>query len=895
MKFLFFNQFLLIIFLNIKFSLFEEINNGLYIIKNKANLNLCLKNDSFYFSSEESCHFLIHKKDTKPLKEYDINHDDKNIYYFIEDELTGKKLIFDEISNSISVSEEIDTSKDISNFLWEFLPKKERNNKEIFYEIKTRLKKYFISYENSTEKTTKVFCESSWVALEKDRETKIKLIQIYRENKDKSESQILEKEPIDVVIKFIDLNDKNLERKNLEQIEKDKQNYELKFSLRSIFKNIPWIRKIFIIMPNEKIDFLKDIDEIKEKIQYIKDSDLLGFDSSSPPAFQFNIHKLKQYNLSENFILMDDDYFIGQPLKKSELFYEYKGKIYPYIISTKYYQVNPDEIRTKYMDGMNKIDEISYHSKEGFEFRRISTLFFLYKIFDDNYDNNNFIGVEFTHNAIPLKISDLEEIYNSIDNDYKYSEYCLRGNKRNLHNLQPQILFMNYAKNKYNRFVNKIDWKYYDLSDIEKTTLDNKLFVINREDKEYDNEIFKKEESILEKLFPEKMKYEKDFEDNEKDFSENKDKNNKKIINDYSEANKDDEEDKKKDIKEKDINNESGHEKKNEDENTKNNIQENEEIKENDNEKEKTELEIEEDNLKNEMDANIEEQLKNIENEIFNQKNENKEKFENLLEEIKTIKKDIQKNSPLDEMLTEKLQELTNIQKELIEKISNIEKENKDLKKAQNELIENLSNKDKDKENKEIDNNVIKEIFNDIQNKNTKLEEQVNNLSEEKNSLITKLNSFQTGLTDKENQISKLKEENDNLKSKLSELVTKIETLNKRLENINNFESLLEQNEEKMNTLNNEISQLKQRLEQNKIKNDNELKINDDISNKDNNKENNEYKMTYILIFLFICIFVIYMIYRLYYGNNEGDPRKKRHMQLSSHSGYGSISSTSFM
>ena len=36
---------------------------------------------------------------------------------------------------------------------------------------------------------------------------------------------------------------------------------------------------------------------IKEKIVYIKDSDLLGFDSSSPPAFQFNIHKLKQYNL----------------------------------------------------------------------------------------------------------------------------------------------------------------------------------------------------------------------------------------------------------------------------------------------------------------------------------------------------------------------------------------------------------------------------------------------------------------------------------------------------------------------------------------------------------------------------------------------------------------------
>ena len=32
----------------------NEIPNGLYIIKNKANLNLCLINSSLYFSSEES-------------------------------------------------------------------------------------------------------------------------------------------------------------------------------------------------------------------------------------------------------------------------------------------------------------------------------------------------------------------------------------------------------------------------------------------------------------------------------------------------------------------------------------------------------------------------------------------------------------------------------------------------------------------------------------------------------------------------------------------------------------------------------------------------------------------------------------------------------------------------
>ena len=401
--------------------------------------------------------------------------------------------------------------------------------------------KFFISYKDNQEKTTKAFCESTWDSIHEERDIKIKLFQIYQENEYKKENEILEKEPIDVVVKYIDLNDEKLNRKNLEQFDKDKQNNELKYSLRSIFKNIPWIRKIFIIMPNEKIDFLKNEEEIKEKIVYIKDSDLLGFDSSSPPAFQFNIPKLKQYNLSENFILMDDDYFIGQPLKKSDLFYELKGKTYPYIISIKYHFINLDKLRKDYMDGMNIIDEIKYNSKEGFEFRRTSTLLFLYKILDDNYDDNQFIEVEYTHNTIPLKLSDVEEIYNSIEKDYKYSEYCLRGNKRNLHNLQPQILFTNYAKNKYNRFVNRISYKYYDLSDIDKVNLDNKLFVINREDKEYEKEIFKKEEEMLDKLFPEKIKYEKDYIEIKQDNKEKNEIIKDDINNDYDKKNENEE------------------------------------------------------------------------------------------------------------------------------------------------------------------------------------------------------------------------------------------------------------------------------------------------------------------------------------------------------------------
>ena len=38
---------------------------------------------------------------------------------------------------------------------------------------------------------------------------------------------------------------------------------------------------------------------------------------------------------------------------------------------------------------------------------------------------------------------------------------------------------MNYAKNKYDRHVKELSWKYYDLSDVRKVNLDSKLFVIN--------------------------------------------------------------------------------------------------------------------------------------------------------------------------------------------------------------------------------------------------------------------------------------------------------------------------------------------------------------------------------------------------------------------------------
>ena len=73
-------------------------------------------------------------------------------------------------------------------------------------------------------------------------------------------------------------------------------------------------------MPNKKVKYFKNPEEINEKIKYIEDKELLGFDSTSSIVFEFNLWRLKKFGVNKNFIYLNDDYFIGNPLKKSDFF-----------------------------------------------------------------------------------------------------------------------------------------------------------------------------------------------------------------------------------------------------------------------------------------------------------------------------------------------------------------------------------------------------------------------------------------------------------------------------------------------------------------------------------------------------------------------------------------------
>ena len=235
-------------------------------------------------------------------------------------------------------------------------------------------------------------------------------IELYEKVKIK-ESKLLEDEPIDVLIKYIDLNDEKLNRSGIKLISKDYENGEIKYCVRSILQNIPWIRKIFILMPNEEVKYFLPKEKISEKIVYVKDKDLLGFESEDIYLFQYNLHKMRQFGLSENFVLMDDDYFIGKPINKNEMFYEENGQIYPAIVASEYYEMDRNSINEDVLKLKPK--KLDPHSPDGFRLTQKNSKLFSYDIFgnDEIRFGKKLIEPSFTHNAFPAKLSDIEEFH----------------------------------------------------------------------------------------------------------------------------------------------------------------------------------------------------------------------------------------------------------------------------------------------------------------------------------------------------------------------------------------------------------------------------------------------------------------------------------------------------
>ena len=328
--------------------------------------------------------------------------------------------------------------------------------------------------------------------------------------------EIIEKEPIDVLIKYIDLSDQSLKREGINQIKKDEEHGEIRYSVRSILQNIPWIRKIFILMPNEKVKYFKPIEEIADKFVYVKDKDFLGFDSANSNVFQYHLFNMSNFGLSENFILMDDDCFIGKPLKKSDFFYydEEQKKVLPCVVNDLFYELDIDNINKDYNNFNFKRKDLNVHSSLGFFTFQMSTK----KIMIDNF-KPPLIDVKATHNAVPLNLNDMKEIYDLIKNKYPFANETLNSVERTLYDIQTQLLCSLYSLNVKKRKVKSIPNEYYDLKDVQSKKIDLELFVINtsgNKDKGYTRRNFELLVSFLKKKFNKQTKYEVFFKETPK-------------------------------------------------------------------------------------------------------------------------------------------------------------------------------------------------------------------------------------------------------------------------------------------------------------------------------------------------------------------------------------------
>ena len=333
---------------------------------------------------------------------------------------------------------------------------------------------------------------------------------------------IIEREPVDVLIKYIDLTDKTLNRKGINQIKKDEDNEELRYCVRSILQYIPWIRKIFILMPNERVKYFKPINEISDKFVYVKDKDLLGFDSANSVVFQFNLHKMKKFGLSENFILMDDDYFFGKAIEKTQFFYydEIQKKVVPSIVTDDFTEMVKKDIDDEYNKLYRRIKSIKPHAFNGWKISQLSS----FKLLLENY-KSPLINAGFSHNAIPLNIRDLEEIYDLVKNKYANADKFLNEKERTNIDLQPQSLFNSYMINVKKRKVNTIPSIYYDLAALDNKNFDIEMFVINTSgDRKYTQKHYEKARQILEKKFGVPTPYEiKEDKTNNNNNNNNKD------------------------------------------------------------------------------------------------------------------------------------------------------------------------------------------------------------------------------------------------------------------------------------------------------------------------------------------------------------------------------------
>jgi len=495
MKFIFF---LILLFFQIIFILNEE-SDFYYRKPENSQLKAVYRIDSLLNGNTltigpDNNLELIFKKLGKQQNFRIIPSDSFGLYY-IESKPLNKRIGLDD-QNNLILKDKINQNS-LQDTYW--------NITNIHDNIFIIQNNYTKNYIKSIKNNNILMCKNNLDSMSDD--FKFSFLKLFEEVEIKPEHiSIIDNEPIDVLIKYIDLRDPSLNRVGIQKIKKDEEHEELRYCVRGILEYIPWIRKIFILMPNKRVKYFKPIEEISDKFVYVLDKDLLGFESEDCYTYHFHLWKMKKFNLSENFILMDDDYFIGKPINKSQFFYydEEQKKVLPSIATDDISELNKDETMKEQSKLFRTRNSIKPHSFKGWKLQQLSAHKLLLESFKPPLING-----DFSHNAIPLNLNDIKEIYDFIEKNYTYANETLFSTFRTLFGLQSQSLFNSYLLNVKKRKVNSIPYAYYDLGAVKNKNLDIELFVINTSgDREYTELQNKIAKILLEKKFNKPTPYE---------------------------------------------------------------------------------------------------------------------------------------------------------------------------------------------------------------------------------------------------------------------------------------------------------------------------------------------------------------------------------------------------
>ena len=498
-NFCFFNGFKVM-----SFIILISLSNAI-VIKNESQFNAIFRIDSkennYSLKMEKNVLLFLDSKESKE-ELFRITSIKDDLYYIIYKPLNQFSGIDDKGEIKLYNQDNKNKNEIADKIKWKFI--KINNDNE--YSLQNLFNEKFLEMKNKKENGKRKYYPICISKINTDKIDKIgkafkfSFYKICEEVHIKPEHiPLIENEPVDILIKYIDLTDKTLKREGIKQIDKDFDNDELKYSVRSVLQYIPWIRKIFIVMPNEKVRYFKPIEEIRNKIVYVKDKDLIGFDSANIAVFLFNLHNMEKFGISQNFILIDDDCFFGKPINKTQFFYydEENKKVVPSVVTDDPCQLIKKNLLNEYNKLYNKRSSIKPHTFNQWKLSQLAS----YKLILDNFQEPLTIA-GFTHNAVPVNIEDLREIHELIVNKYQYAKEFLYSKERIIHDLQAQSFFNTYGLTIKKRKLNSIPYAYFDIAFLKDKKFDIELFVLNTSgDRKYTSSMKNNVKTILENKY----------------------------------------------------------------------------------------------------------------------------------------------------------------------------------------------------------------------------------------------------------------------------------------------------------------------------------------------------------------------------------------------------------